>query len=205
MVYDISRPLDMHTPVYPGDPPFDRTVIHSMREGAGYNLSTLRMSAHIGTHVDAPYHFIDTGLRIDEIPPERWISSAVVVEVSGIPLMDSEHFRNAGLRPGDSVLLKSNTNRAPDAHPDDFHAISTDAARWLVERGVNIIGIDALSIEQYHDPSFPVHQILLGAGVLILEGLHLDDVPAGRYTLFVAPLLITGGDGAPARALLMTE
>jgi arylformamidase len=204
MVYDISTPLDATTPVYPGDPQFSRTVQSSIANGAGYNFSTIGMSAHGGTHVDAPYHFIDDGLRIDEIPPERWISPAVVIEISGVRLVDAEHFREAGLRPGDSVLLKINADRAVDAHPDDFSAISVNAARYLVERGINLIGIDALSVEHYHDPAFPVHHVLLGAGVLILEGLRLGNVAPGRYTLFVAPLRITGGDGAPARALLMS-
>jgi arylformamidase len=204
MVFDISTPLDAQTPIYPGDPQFTRTVVSSIANGTGYNLSTIRMSAHSGTHVDAPYHFIPDGLRIDDIPAERWISPAVLIEIHGVQLLDAEPLRQAGLRPGDSVLLKINADRAVNAHPDDFCAISENAARYLVESGINLIGIDALSVEHYHDPAFPVHHIVLGAGVLILEGLRLGDVPPGRYTLFVAPLRITGGDGAPARALLMT-
>ncbi len=206
MIHDISTPLDAYTPVYSGDPLFTRRIESLIgKDGANYNLSSIIMSAHCGTHVDAPYHFIDKGQRIHEIPAHRWVSSALVLEVSGDRLITAETLKDTNLRPGDSLLLKANADRAAGASPDDFRAISTDAAEFLVERGINLIGIDSLSIEHYHDPGFPVHHILLGSGILILEGLRLGNIAPGRYTLIAAPLLITDGDGAPARALLIDE
>lgn len=202
-VIDISTPLDEWTPAYPGDPVFTRTVTSTFdAEGAGYLLSSLAMSAHSGTHIDAPAHFLPKGMTIDQIPPRRWISSAVVVDTEGERRIGAARLARQEIRPGDSVLLRANADRAVDAHPDDFAALDRDAAEWLVERRINLVGIDALSIEPYTDPAWPVHTILLGHDILILEGLRLRHVAPGRYTLVATPLRITGADGAPARALL---
>ena len=129
----------------------------------------------------------------------------MVMEAEGSRLITAAQCSGIGLHAGDAVLFKANASRPADAEPNDFMAISVDAAEYLVSKGVNLVGIDALSIEHYHDPVFPVHRQLLGNGVLILEGLRLSAVPPGRYTLIVAPLLITDGDGAPARAFLLDE
>ncbi|MBE0642964.1 MAG: cyclase family protein [Bacteroidetes bacterium] len=205
-IIDISTPLDERTPVYAGDPAFTRTIVASIDdEGGGYNLSTLAMSAHSGTHIDAPAHFLAKGKTIDQIQPRRWLSTAVVIDVDGIRRIRTEDLERHGIRTGDSVLLRANAKRPADAHPDDFSSLSLDAAAYLVSKKINLVGIDALSIEAYDDPSWPVHKKLLRNNILILEGLRLQHVAPGRYTLIATPLLITGGDGAPARALLVTR
>jgi arylformamidase len=203
MLHDISTPLDAATPIYPGDAPFQRRIEAEITTtGDGYNLSSITMSAHCGTHVDAPSHFIAGGACIDEIPVQRWLSTALLLEVTGEQLITRERLEAAALVAGESLLLKANHDRAADADADNFRALSLDAAEYAAGIGVNLIGIDALSIEHYHDPSFPVHHTLLEANVLILEGLRLSRIRPGRYTLIVAPLLISGSDGAPARAFL---
>lgn len=205
-IIDISTPLDEHTPVYSGDPAFKRTVVASIgADGDGYNLSTLAMSAHAGTHLDAPAHFLVKGKTIDQIQPRRWLSTAVVIDTEGKRPIQAVDLERHGIRTGDSVLLKANANRPADAHPDDFSSLSLDAAAYLVSKKINLVGIDALSIEGYHDPAWPVHKKLLRNNILILEGLRLRHVAPGRYTLIATPLCITGGDGSPARALLVSR
>ena len=203
-IIDISTPLDEHTPAYPGDFVFARTVTSAIgADGEGYNLSTLEMSAHSGTHIDAPAHFLAKGKTIDQIQPRRWLTSAVVIEIASGPRIAAEDLERHGIRVGDSVILKANARRAADADPDDFTSLSLEAAAYLVSKKINLVGIDALSIESYEDPAWPVHKKLLRNNSLILEGLRLRHVEPGRYTLVATPLLVAGGDGAPARALLI--
>jgi arylformamidase len=205
-IIDISTPLDEHTPVYPGDPLFTRTVRSSIGDdGTGYNLSSLAMSAHAGTHLDAPAHFLANGKTIDQIQPGRWLSSAVVIDTEGKKPIYAVDLERQGIRTGDSVLLKANAMRKADTSPDDFSSLSVDAAAYLVSKKINLVGIDALSIENYNDPEWPVHKKLLRNNILILEGLRLQHVAPGRYTLIATPLRITGGDGSPARALLVSK
>jgi arylformamidase len=205
-IIDISTPLDERTPAYPGDFVFRRNVTAVIDEdGSGYNLSTIAMSAHSGTHIDAPAHFLAKGKTIDQIQPRRWFSSAVVIDAGGAPRIGVEVLERQGIRTGDSVLLRANADRAADAAPDDFTSLSLEAAAWLVAKKINLIGIDALSIESYEDPSWPVHKKLLRNNILIMEGLRLRHVHPGRYTLIATPLLIADGDGAPARALLVSR
>ncbi len=203
-VIDISTPLDERTPYYPGDHRFRREMVaRSNPDGTGFNLSLLGMSAHSGTHMDAPCHFIADGKRVHEIDPARFVTPALVAEFAPGARIDAGHIAALPLRRGDALLLKANATRPADAAPDDFVCITAAAAQVVVDAGVHVVGIDALSIEAYDDPAFPVHRILLGNDVLIVEGLRLAAVAPGRYTLVLAPLLITDGDGAPARALLL--
>ncbi|MCB2205338.1 cyclase family protein [bacterium] len=205
-IIDISIPLDEQTPSYPGDPVFSRTLKAAISEdGSGYNLSTIEMSAHSGTHVDAPAHFLASGKTIDQIPARRWLSPAVVIDCPSPGPIERDQLERQGIRTGDAVLLRANARRPADAAPDDFSALTRDAARYLVSRKINLVGIDALSIESYDDADFPVHKRLLRNNILIMEGLRLGHVRPGRYSLIAAPLLISGSDGAPTRALLVSR
>jgi arylformamidase len=173
------------------------------QDGGGYHLSKLSLSAHSGTHIDAPAHFLQNGKTIDQIPAQRWVSPAVVIDLPNGGRISVDQLRGKGIRSGDAVLLKANARRRADAGHDDFSSLTLGAAEYLVSRNINCIGIDALSIESYEDSAWPVHKKLLRADILIIEGLRLRHVNAGRYQLIATPLLITGGDGAPARALLV--
>ena len=203
-IIDISTPLDENTPAYPGDARFSRTVVSSISAtGEGYTLSRLAMSAHSGTHIDAPAHFVARGKTIDQIPSRRWVSPAIVLDLPDGDPITVEQLERQGIRTGDAVLLCANAGRDGSRESDAVSVLTPDAAAYLVSRKINMVGIDALSIETDDDPSCPVHKRLLRNNILIIEGLRLEHVQTGRYTLIAAPLLITGGDGAPARVLLV--
>lgn len=207
ILHDLSVPLGAHTLVYPGDAPFRREQLTAMARGDDYNLSSLSMSAHLGTHVDAPAHFLDGGATIDAIDPARWMTRALVLDAGDADMIHATLLVDAPLAPGIAVLFR--TRNAPllaaSRFTSDFCALARDAAELLVAARVGIVGIDYLSIERDDDPAFPVHSLLLSNDVLIAENLDLLPVAPGWYTLLLAPLRIEGGDGAPARAFLLGD
>ncbi|MBL0176172.1 MAG: cyclase family protein [Ignavibacteria bacterium] len=206
VLHDITLRLGPGTLVYPGDAPFRRMEDSSVRDGDSYTLSSLAMSAHAGTHVDAPSHFFADGATLDEIDPTRWVSRALVVDTGDAPAILPEHVPVHALEPGLSVLFRTRNAAAlaEGRFIEDFTALTLEAAQLLVDAGIGIAGIDYLSIER-HDDGFPVHALLLGHGILIAENLDLLHVAPGYYTLVLAPLHVAGADGAPARALLLEE
>ncbi len=207
-LYDITTPLHPGTPVYPGDPGVRVRPTAQIAKGDPFNLSLLSMGSHAGTHVDAPYHFEDGGLTVDQLPLETLYGPALVRDVGQAEVVDEAALEALALPVGTRrLLLKSRNSRLwedPTFRPD-FVAVTPGGARWLVERGLWLVGVDYLSIEAPGSPGFPVHHTLLGAGVVIVEGLDLRGVPPGAYTLLCLPLRLAGGDGAPARALLAEE
>lgn len=197
-IIDISLPLGAETPVYPGDPPISLERISEAHGGDSYALSRLTMGSHAGTHVDPPAHFIPGGATAESIDVTACIGPALVLDVArsageiGVSEVDTirEQTERVLLRTGGPAV--------------GGRALSANAARWLASAGVRLVGIDALSIAPASGPG-EVHRILLAAGVVILEGLDLHDAPAGIATLLCLPLRLTGSDGAPARAVLLTE
>jgi len=204
-VIDISVPNGPSQHVYPGDPVPRVERNKAILAGDVCNLSLLTMGSHTGTHVDAPYHFIDDGPRLGEVALDRMVGEALVADLRGRPAVDADALAHTALRSGD-ILLCLTDNSARWAAPDfqrDFTYVTPDAADLLVERGVRAVGIDYLSIEQFGSSDFAVHHRLLGAGVFIIEGLDLRGVEPGRYTLVCLPLKFPDLDGAPARAVLL--
>jgi len=204
-VIDISVPNGPGQHVYPGDPAPRVERAKQIARGDVCNVSLLTMGSHTGTHVDAPYHFIDGGPRLGEVSLDRMVGEAVVLDLRGRPAVDGAALAGAPIRSGDIVLcLTDNSARWGAADfQRDFTYLTLDAARLLVERDVRAVGIDYLSIEQFGSQAFPVHLELLGAGVFIIEGLDLGNVEPGRYTLVCLPLKFPELDGAPARAVLL--
>jgi len=204
-VIDISVPNGPSQHVYPGDPVPHIERPKAIRAGDVCNLSLLTMGSHTGTHVDAPYHFIDDGPRLGEVALDRMVGEALVADLRGRAAVDAGALAHTPLRQGDILLcLTDNSARwAAPAFQRDFTYLTADAAELLVERGVRAVGIDYLSIEQFGSADFPVHHRLLGAGVFIIEGLDLRGVEPGRYTLVCLPLKFPDLDGAPARAVLL--
>jgi arylformamidase len=202
---DVSVPLDQNIPVYPGNTPFTIEPVKRMSRGDSSNVSTLHMSAHAGTHVDAPRHFFDGGPGAEALPLELLCGRARVIEMSssrgGIgPDELQEHDLSADLR----VLIKTYNSRlwaSRDFHPD-YVGVTEGGARYLVERGVKVVGVDYLSVEQFKKPGAPAHHVLLGAGTIVIEGLNLLTVPPGVYEMICLPLRVVGADGAPARVVL---
>jgi arylformamidase len=207
-IYDISLTVTPDLPTWPGDPPIvvDRFV--KMEEGAPNNVTRISMCAHVGTHVDAPYHFLGGNTpTVDELSLKTLTGRVYVLEMLGVNLITAKALEKAEIPPRTRRLIFKTRNTAlwsNPAHPfkTDFVALSPDGAQFLVERGVKLVGVDYLSVAPYTDP-IPTHQILLKAGVVVIEGLNLSQVSQGRYSLYCLPMKLAGSDGAPARAILI--
>jgi arylformamidase len=204
-VWDVSVPdrPDMH--FYPGDPTLEQTQIRAIKRGDAANLTHLSLGAHTGTHVDAPAHFIDGAPTLERVGLDRMVGPAQVLDLRGLPAIDAAALRRHEIHRGDIVLFRTDNSErwALSGFQKDFAYLSRDAAEILVERGVKTIGWDYLSIEQFGSKTFEVHKLLLGRGILIIEGLDLREIAAGPYLLSCLPLKLEGVDGAPARAVLM--
>lgn len=204
-VVDISIPNAPGQHVYPGDPEPRVDAVRTIGGGDVCNLSLLTMGSHTGTHVDAPYHFLADGPKLGEVPLDRMVGEALVLDLRGRPAVDRAALAGGAIKAGDIVLCLTDNSRRWEkpGFQRDFTYLTEDAATFLVAAGVRAIGMDYLSIEKFGSPDFPVHKILLGAGVFVIEGLDLRQVAPGRYTLVCLPLKFPTLDGAPARAILL--
>jgi arylformamidase len=204
-IYDITVPISAELPVYPGDPNIQLDRIMSLEKGDIANVTRLCCSTHIGTHVDPPSHFIAGAMSLDELPLETLIGTARVVDVGDVPAIDRTVLDGCNLSGANRVLFKTRNSAfwpEADKFHEDFVYIEPDAARRLVELGVQLVGIDYLSVEKFNFDEPTTHLVLLGANVIIVEGLALRDVPPGDYELLCLPLKIKDGDGSPARVVL---
>lgn len=204
---DISFPIRDRMAGFPGDPPVRVVPVRRIAEGAPYDLSSVAMSSHTGSHVDPPRHFVPGGAGIDRVDLGILNGPARVVRIpSSVAALNAEAVR--GVPAGtERVLFRTrNSERWPPEYTffPDYVALEDSAATELLRRGVRLVGIDALSVERDDTGAFPVHHRLLGAGALILEGLVLGEVPEGEYELTCLPLRIVEGDGGPCRVVLTT-
>lgn len=205
---DVSMTLRPGMLVYPGDPPCSVRPCTALVEGdpTTYRTSHLTLTTHTGTHIDPPSHFIPDGDSVDAIPLETLIGPARVLDLRGEGLhITAEVLAKTDLEGAERVLLKTD-NGALLEQPftPDYAALTPCGARHLLARCPNLrmVGIDYLSIEHSEAADFPVHHLLLGAGVIIVEGLDLRQAPAGDHVVWCLPLKIKGGDGGPARVVL---
>ena len=201
---DVTLPLADGLPAWPGDPPFRRTPVCTV-EADGAGVSRIEMSSHSGTHVDAPRHFFADGRPVDALDPEQLMGPCLVVEAHapdgriGRALLEGR-----GIEGCTRVLVRSRDPKkcAPlVAGPGTGH-LDGGAATWLVAQGVRLVAIDSLSIDAFDSHDYPAHRALLGAGVIVIEGLDLTATPPGAYDLVALPLRLAGADGAPARVLV---
>jgi arylformamidase len=201
---DVSVPLATGIPSFPGNPEFELQPVKRIADGASSNVSRLVMGTHTGTHIDAPRHFFDDGAGVDAVAIELLVGRARVVEIGRRGGIGAADLETAGLREDLRVLLKTSNSALWNgtAFRDNYTHLTDGGARYLVEQGVKVIGIDYLSIEQFKKPGGPAHRVLLSQGVVIIEGLNLSDVEPGMYELYCLPLRIAGADGAPARVVL---
>lgn len=193
-IYDISQEV-FGCVVFPGDPAPCREQVKKMDDGELYNLSMLHMCAHNGTHVDAPYHFMNEGRTIDAIELERFIGKAYVAEQNGVVTA-----QDAG-----SILKKAKELDAEAAKRILIKGkaeISFEAAEVFAHAGILLVGNESQTVGPENAP-MAVHHVLLGKNVVLLEGIRLTDVPEGVYLLNAAPLNLAGADGAPCRAVLI--
>lgn len=202
---DVSVPLRSGMVHWPGDPDVRIEEILNMVKGDDCNVSTISMSAHTGTHVDSPYHFIKSGASISDMPLSAMIGKARVIEIKDSKSIKPEQLRPYNLKKGERILFKTlNSQRCWNVENfiEDFVYLSTEAARFLAKKNVRTIGVDYLSIGGYKTNIVQVHRILLGAGIWIIEGLDLSKVREGTYEMICLPINIVKCDGAPARAVL---
>jgi arylformamidase len=205
-IYDISVPIRTGGLVYPGNPEIEVTLQQAVAKGAGANVSFVRFGSHTGTHADAARHFFDDGQSVDQIPLERLIGPAIVVTFDdSVRAVGAAELRRHELTEHNRVLLRTRNSALLSQREfvPDYTYLAPDGAQYLVDQGVELVGIDYLSIEQFHSGQHQTHKILLGKSVVIVEGLNLSGVPPGEYQLICLPLRIAGCDGAQARAVLI--
>jgi len=205
-LYDISLTIAKDLPVWPGDPKIELKKISKIEDGEEANVTHISACVHIGTHVDAPDHFLGNGQTVENLPLDLLVGSAFVVEMLVDSQVSAVDLQSASIPEGTKRLLikTSNSQLWADGVTEfksDFIALEADAAAYLVNKGVEVVGVDYLSVAPFADPA-PTHRILLEAGVLVIEGLNLSMIEPGEYTLMCLPLKISGSDGAPARVLL---
>ena len=203
-IHDISLTLSPTLPVWPGDPAIHLQRVQHMENGDMCNVTRMDMSVHTGTHVDAPFHFLRDGTTVEHLDLHTLNGSAWVMELpDAVDEISADHL--AGLPDCERVLFKTrNSHRWKKNDPTfdtAFVALHESAAELLVQRGVKLVGVDALSVAPY-DASEPTHKILLRSEVVIVEGLNLADIEPGEWHFHCLPLKIAGADGSPARAIL---
>ena len=205
---DISAAVCPETaPIFPSDPPVHFRWAKQIAKGDKDNLSAVDMGLHTLTHVDAPLHFVENGTTIDKIPISKLIGPARVISIdSTVDVIDAAELRKHDLACVKRVVFRTRASANNWLYDREFHkdytGIAPDAARKFVEAGMDLVGVDYLSAEQFHAKEAPTHKTLLGNNVLIVEGLDLRNVAEGDYTLIVLPLKLAGREAAPARALL---
>ncbi len=201
---DISTPLQSGMVVWPGDDAVRVEQTMFLERGDPFNLTRLAMTVHTGTHIDAPCHFLRNGKAMDTMPLDVMIGPARVVDIED-PVAVRPAELPADLRRGERVLFRTINSTRHQAAPrfvEEFVFVSKEAAAALSEVGVALVGIDYLSVGGFSQDQVETHEILLGAGIWVVEGLRLGHVSPGSYELVCVPLLIPGADGSPARALL---
>jgi arylformamidase len=206
-IYDISVPIRSGGLVYPGNPEIEITLQQAVARGAGANVSSIRFGSHTGTHADASRHFFDDGQTVDKIPLERLIGPALLVTFpDDLRAVTAADLRKHDLKGRKRVLLRTRNSAllSQKEFVRDYTYLAPDGAQFLVDSGVELVGVDYLSIEQFHSGHHKTHRILLERSVVILEGLDLSVPAPGEYQLICLPLRIEGCDGAPARAVLIS-
>jgi len=205
-IHDISVPVRTGGLVYPGNPEIAIELQQAISRGAGANVSSIRFGSHTGTHVDAARHFFDDGESVDQIPLDSLIGPCIVLSFdSSLMSVGASDLAKHDLNGNSRVLIKTrNSGFLTEAEfQRDYTFLAPDGAEFLVSKGVRLVGVDYLSIEQFHSGHHKTHRTLLEKKIVIVEGLNLQDIEPGEYELICLPLRLEGLDGAPARAVLI--
>ncbi|MDG4764647.1 cyclase family protein [Solwaraspora sp. WMMD406] len=205
-IYDITLPIHPKMLHWGRKPEVE--IVESLANGDPSNVTRWRLGAHTGTHVDAPAHFVDGATPIDQVPLETLVGPATVADLTGVDGdVTVAHLVAAGVSGAKRILLKTANSAGPlreTERAESWVGLSPEAARWLIEQQVALIGIDYLTIESHQrTDTWDAHHALLGAGVIILENADLDAVPAGEYELVCLPTKLVDADGAFARTILI--
>ena len=205
-IFDISIGIDESLPLWPGDPELRLQWAANIEQGDSVNLTELSMSIHTGTHIDAPLHFLPKGKPIDSLSLNVFVGEAQVVAIPpDVNLITVDILQDVCEINAARILFKTKNSQLWETSKfqQDYVALEASAAQWLVDQGVQLVGIDYLSIAPFKDPA-PTHEILLSNDVVIVESLDLRSVEPGLYTLICLPLKLVGREAAPARAILMS-
>jgi arylformamidase len=203
-IYDISVNIQIGMPTYPGDAKFKSRKLKSVEQD-GYEIHRLSLGNHTGTHVDAPAHFIENGVTITELPLDILNGRARVVEIQNKKEVDLTEVQNLKLDNDFRILLKTRNSslwKTRKRFQKNYVYLTLDAAKYLSQNDIKLVGFDYLSLEKFGDSEHPVHRYLLGNQVIILEGLNLSDVDEGEYEMCCLPMKLTGLDAAPTRVIL---
>ncbi|MCL2760290.1 MAG: cyclase family protein [Desulfuromonadales bacterium] len=202
--FDISLPLSPDLPQYPGDPEIKFSAAHSLKNGDTENVTSLQITTHSGTHIDVGKHIRDDLATSDTLPFELLIGTVLVSEITSEKSIGIKELKELPLSQYKRIIFKTRNSQLWEVKgfQKDYVALTTGAAEYLIEKGIKLVGIDYLSIEEFNGNG-AVHKTLLENDVVILEGVNMSQVPAGEYQLICLPLKIKGGDGAPVRALLL--
>jgi arylformamidase len=206
MIHDITVAISSDMPVYPGDPEVRVMPVSRISEGAGANVSALMLGSHTGTHVDPPYHFIQDGAKLDEIPLDMLVGECWVCDMGQAACIGISELEVARIPAGTERILFKTPNSGFWSEREfraDFTYLDPEAAGHLVEQGIRLVGVDYLSVDKFRSGGHATHLRLLASGVVVVEGLDLRAVPQGMYTLVCLPLKVAGGDGGPARVILI--
>ncbi|WP_223700604.1 arylformamidase [Sutcliffiella deserti] len=205
-IHDISRILNNHTPMWPGDTPFSYTLNWSKEETGSVNVGSIEMSVHTGTHVDAPFHFDSTGKKIVNMDLSVFIGPAIVLDVTNKATISYEDIaQSLKAHPQKRILFKTNAWKQEDEFPSTIPTLSKEVIELLKELEVPLIGVDLPSVDKLDSKELPLHHLLLEANISILEGIDLRMVEEGEYKLVALPLKLEDADGSPVRAILIEE
>lgn len=201
---DVSQPLRRGIPVWPGDTGFSFDLTWTREQSGSVNVGRIEMSSHTGTHIDAPFHFDDGGDKVIELDPGIYVGAARVVSIPGKANIGAEELREHDLGGVSRLLIKTDSWCDLSVFPKSITHLRPDAAPFLAEWGVRLVGVDVPSVDPLDSKDLPAHHALHSNGVHILEGLVLDRVEPGDYELIALPLSLDGADGSPVRAVLRT-
>jgi arylformamidase len=203
-LYDITLTISESIITWPRDPKVSIQKTRLISKGNSCNVSELKFGSHCGTHIDAPYHFEENGIKIDQIPPDYLIGDVTVFNIKNKEKIDLEDIKSLKLKDINRVIFKTINStywKLPE-FKSDFVYLTKEAAQYLVDSSIKLVGIDYLSIEKYGNKGADTHHTLLKKGIVVIEGLDLSEVEAGNYELIALPLKIKDCDGSPARVIL---
>lgn len=204
---DISIPLWENTIIYPGDPKPEYSFIGTLDNGDVANIGQMKHGLHHGTHVDVPFHFYNDGKNFSEIPLDRFVGKALVVDATQEETcISGETLKNVPLKDYRIILLKTKNSMEYYDYGkfyEGFIYLDKSACTALVEAGVETIGLDYITVDPYGCVEMPAHHTLLSNNMTIIESINLKEVEPGEYQLYCLPLKLVGTDGANARAILV--
>jgi arylformamidase len=205
--YDVTLTISPNLVVWPEDPDISLDRVSKIEEGASANVSRVEMSVHTGTHIDAPFHFLAKGKTVEQVSLDLLMGRAYVLHLPDADVITADLLENSSIPPRTRRVLFRTRNsevwgKGTKKFQENYVAVAPDAAKYLVKRGVKLVGVDYLSVAPFDD-LIATHEILLKAGVVIVEGLDLSGIAQGRYSFYCLPLKLGKSDGAPARAVLV--